>query len=396
MTKQDWANAALSVYVSRLAQGRRVCVVGAPRHELVEQLGPICASVRAAPAAPAGKYDLVIVPDVTLQSFVDAGGFASLRAALGEKGVFVGGVFADATLTYEELFERTAAVFPHVRMAGQAAFAGYSIADFGVTASPSIVFDGTLLGEEGELPTRFFAVGSFDEVSIDAYSVVQVPASTQIQTVEVVGAAPAPVVVEPDINEEVVALEKALHEQAALLREARAEAERRGTLARDLVEELAELRKAGGDAASPILASREPDLTDRINMLEREKRLASTRALEAEAKRTEAVFRADELRAREAELTDSLRASRARASEHEELHSSIQARYALTQQDLQQALDKIRVLERELAEARDQVELDIVRTHSEPAAPGQVRSTLDELARSVRESVSASRDEDDD
>lgn len=389
-TSPKWNDLALAVYATRLVRGRRVCAIASEKSDLVAHLRTNAAKVDSTLRAPNGKYDVVVVPDVLLKSFVEAGGLRLVCDAVVDGGVVIAATYANGALSYEDFYAKMADMFPHVRMAGQAGFAGYSIADFGASANPAIVFDGSLLGDDTEEPSRYFAVGSADEIAIDAYAIVQVPAESQVRTVETVVeriVEKQVAVVEPELNAEFIALETQLHEQGASLRAAQAEVDRRGTLARDLMEELAQLRN-GESLAEPSTSpeSHERELTGRVAQLEKEKRAAAARVLESEAKKVEALFRVDELlgqltaekvtsqqkldawKAREAELVESVRALQARASEVEELHSAAQARLALTEQDLNLSRDQMRVMERELVEARDQVEYEIARTHSDPSA----------------------------
>lgn len=412
-TQRIGANHALAVYFAELCVARRVCVVGDALDSLVEVLRRTATRVDVAVNMPSGKYDVVFVPDVLAEPFNEAGGIAVLQNHLTSDGAVVLATRADGELQYEEFFDLVSASFAHVTMAGQAAFAGYSVVDFDADPEAGIVFDGSLLGEATESLQNFVAIASSSELRLGGYTVVQVP-SAHAATARVAARQ------EPGLNKaeleraeaEVGRLEAALQEQARELRESRAEAERRGILARDLVEEMAELRKSAGSvveiAAAPVpLAAVTPPESISIQS-------ARDRVLVAEVRSTEAAFRAnelaaqlaaekslaqqkaDKLRAKEGELSDSLRAVSARSSELEEMHTSVQGRLTLAERDLELARDQIRSLERELAEARDEVELEIARRHSESAGLKQVRSTLDELASSVRDAIDATAPSDDD
>lgn len=408
-THRIGADHALAVYIAELCVARRVCIVAEGAEALAQVFASTASRVDTVADMPTGKYDVVFVPDALSEAFNAAGGIAVLANHIATDGSAVLATRADGSLAYEEFFELVSGSFAHVTMAGQAAFAGFSVVDFDGDPEGGILFDGSLLGDATESLQSFVAIASATEVRLGAYAVVQVPSADAKSGREEKKAEPSIKKEElARFESEVLRLEEALREQGQQLRESRVEAERRGILARDLVEEMAEIRKNGAPAGEPA-PTPAPALS-----VESNGRTAAERVLLSEVRSTEAVFRADQLaaelaaekalahqkadklRSRETEMSDSLRGMSARTSELEELHTTVQARLTLAERDLELAREKIRSLERELAEARDEVELEIARRHSESAGLKQVRTTLDELASSVRDALDATTPSDDD
>jgi chromosome segregation ATPase len=190
------------------------------------------------------------------------------------------------------------------------------------------------------------------------------------------------------VDEEYERLETALSERGKEINELRIEVERRGVLARDLVEELRELRGRPSPGAAPSGGGGGPaEPEGSRSQLEAALEGARRRAVAAEAAVAEAGFKADELRGelalcrkqREAEreqiaraLQESENATRdlqARMAETEELRRLSEARLALTLDDLATAHTRLRDLERELEEARDRVRASFVRPPADEPAP---------------------------
>ena len=206
-------------------------------------------------------------------------------------------------------------------------------------------------------------------------------------------------VVEADDSEEHARLERGLAEAAASLREANAEVERRGVLVRDMVEEIRELRTAidGGGALESIAApTASADVgptvaQDDLAALRAERDRAVARALDSEAARAEAQFAVDELMGRlvdlegyvgdialrEADLEGRSRGLTSRLAEERELRGLEVARRALMEDDLEAARLRVLSLQREVAEVREQLELEMVRARGAPPR-GDVVTGLEE------------------
>jgi chromosome segregation ATPase len=194
-----------------------------------------------------------------------------------------------------------------------------------------------------------------------------------------------------DAGQEYAALESALYERGRELNELRLEVERRGTLVRDLVEELRELERAGVTPlavapTAPPPAVPGPDVRGELKALHAQLDRAVARAVDAEAQKAELGFRLDEVRGElamaerrfaqeleemrrlEAALRGTVRGLNARLGEVIELHQLTQARLALAEDDRAAAEARNRRLVRELAEAREQLELEIARGQVTDAA----------------------------
>ncbi|MEM9193192.1 MAG: hypothetical protein AAGF12_28720 [Myxococcota bacterium] len=208
-------------------------------------------------------------------------------------------------------------------------------------------------------------------------------------------------------------LESLLAERARALRDAKAEVERRGTLVRDLVEQLREVgfdagvsptdgaafrptlapaevtRRAEGSVAAPPVPKSPPippvpsGTEDTLRQGDLQTAdlavtAATERAVSAEAARSAAEFAADELRgqllewerterdAERARAADEgkVRGLRARIAELTELHQMAQARLSLAENDLANAEERRVGLERQAQELRERLELEIVRSVS--------------------------------
>jgi hypothetical protein len=204
-----------------------------------------------------------------------------------------------------------------------------------------------------------------------------------------------------DPTDDISDLEARLADRGRVLAETERELDRCAILVRDLVEELSEAE--GGTSAIgapavtvPAVASmgltREPTGTG-VATGDRER--AVVRALEAEAARAEAQFAVDEvmgdlalarerieaLEAREADLGGRIRGLRARRAETEELVELATARQVLGEQDLAAAKRKNRELEAELAELREQLELEMLKARGPEPGFAEERDTF------VRETV---------
>lgn len=202
-------------------------------------------------------------------------------------------------------------------------------------------------------------------------------------------------------SDEFVRLETALHERGQELTQARAEIERRGVLVRDLVEEMRTLRRLGVGSIPPGGRPSEPPLggmgvrsTMEIHpdamhaALHGQVADAVERAVAADAERAELQGRLDAIRgelavaenraAQEAEergrveaaLRGTVRGLNARLAELTELYQLTQARLALCEEDRAVAQRRVSERERQMAELREQLELEIARSRVRESAGG--------------------------
>ncbi|MBW2462134.1 MAG: hypothetical protein JRH11_10845 [Deltaproteobacteria bacterium] len=195
--------------------------------------------------------------------------------------------------------------------------------------------------------------------------------------------------------EDYARLEAHLAERGRALRDAETELAHHATLVRDLVEELAEARRAPRASVTPAEAALPTDAMATLpaagveavgDRLVNERNRAVARALEAEAARAEARFTVDELEGRlsargeeaaahstrEAELVGRVRGLASRLAEVQELRELADGRRALFEFDLDGARDQNLSLERELGALQDQLELEMIRSRTpKPAEPAE-------------------------
>jgi chromosome segregation ATPase len=201
---------ALSAYLDRLFHGRRVLWLGDAASGAPDRAARVAASVLVADPnfvgdrierrnlrvvhladgapLPGGPHDVIVVGDLAdiglatdvrvrqLAATLAPGGVLVVASSNGDAPVRFGRSPTDPALSYEALYQLLAQVFPAVRMLGQAPFVGFTVADFSADGDPSVVFDGSLLGDASETPERFVALCGAAEVVLDAYAVVQLPA----------------------------------------------------------------------------------------------------------------------------------------------------------------------------------------------------------------------------
>jgi hypothetical protein len=199
---------ALAVYVEALAAGARVGVLGDASLGVAERLvasgahsvhlwdpDPERALVHghrapegikvlpyALQEATVRTFDLVVVPDLGLFDH-PADVIARTRAMVGDVGVaLIRAVNGDAdasqtatTFDYYELFDLVAASFSGVRMVGQLAFQGTALVALGENDEAPLVTVDTQLAEGDRAVSAFVAVASQGEVSIEGYSIIELP-----------------------------------------------------------------------------------------------------------------------------------------------------------------------------------------------------------------------------
>jgi chromosome segregation ATPase len=223
----------LSAYVEPVVRGRRVAVLGDATSGLGEALASrgarpvfvydpdpgraaeaLARAPRGRPAAVSfarltddlgvrdGAFDVVVVPDLSLFESPDDI-VRRARRAVSTTGVAVVcspnagaskrllGPVASASppLDYYALFDLLSLQFPVVRMAGQAPFVGYTVAEFTDEGDLDVTVDTSLL-EATEEPEYFLAIGSDRPASLERFTVIELP----------LGALPSPAAPEPEAD----------------------------------------------------------------------------------------------------------------------------------------------------------------------------------------------------
>ncbi|MBX7197529.1 MAG: hypothetical protein K1X94_36120, partial [Sandaracinaceae bacterium] len=188
--ERGWMDLALATYLEPLARGRTVLFVGDPQSPASGRIGELAGRLEVVPTggrqrpsrsgrgtlrshAEAGEWDLVWISDAS--SIVgDAAQVREVAEALSPRGVALFAV--DVDVDYDGLYRGLRSQFEHVRMLGQAPFAGQAIVDFAAAQRDNALsFDGTLVGDEGMRPARFLALCGPRSVSLDPHAIVQVP-----------------------------------------------------------------------------------------------------------------------------------------------------------------------------------------------------------------------------
>lgn len=433
---------ALTVWLEELVTGRRVLWVGDPSTGAADRLASFAHSVRvldtsgrgrsrergAARVSPyrslddlrgeAGAFDLAVVPDVSV--FEDfAAAAVQLSESLGD-GMLLAGcdVGDEPERAYGELSGQLRGSFREVRMLAEGGFRATGVVDL-EAGGGEVVVDGSLLGEDTEPVRRFLALAADEVPPIAPHMLVQVPDASPLAKPQSAPTAERQIAAlrtelersvsrleqaqtrliatESDLAEarsalgkgaqveqerDIERLEGRLRERGAVIRELEAELERRATLVRDITEELREARRGRSGGAAPSGDGLE-------------------RALDAEAARDEALFRADELQtelaSRERELREVLqsqagfegrvRGYRSRIAELEELGEMGAARVRLLELDLTASRERVRELEGELAEAGEAVELAMIQARGAPTGGGDVQDELDKARRALAEAI---------
>jgi SAM-dependent methyltransferase len=304
----------LAAWVEPLVRGRRVAVFGEASAGLAERLaergarqvhawdrdstrvaeavarsgsrGPVIHALHAGDLGVRdGAFDVVVVGDLSLFAAPHEI-VAQARRLLGPSGVCViaspnpeasrqlvpvyrgGGQHPGnepPPLGYYDLYDVVSADFSQVRMAGQAPFVGYTVADFAPDGEPEVSVDTSLL-ESSEEPEWFVAVASERPVNLDSFAVIEVPFSDLDEPATRRGNAPrapqgAPASPEPDPR--IKLLEAAHLASEAEAARARAESEQRITalstrlaeLEAELADREARLRRLEGELEATIARS---------------------------------------------------------------------------------------------------------------------------------------------
>lgn len=429
---------ALTVWLEELVTGRRVLWIGDPSTGAADRLAAFAHSVRVLDTCgrgrsrdkggarvsayrsiddleEVGRFDLAVVPDVSV--FEDFGvAAARLAEGLGD-GLLLAGCEAgeEPERAYGELGNGLRDAFREVRMLAEGGFHASGLVDL-EAGDTAVVVDDSLLGEDTEPVRRFLALAADEVPPIASHMLVQVPGAPPAQETgpsaerkiaalraelersvsRLEQAQTRLIATESDLAEarsalgkgavvgqgrDIECLEQHLRGRGARVRELEAELARRATLVRDITEELRERRHARpSDAAIPAGSALE-------------------RALDAEAARDEARFRADELQVqldarqrRLDELYDAqagfegrVRGYRSRIAELEELRETSAARVRLLELDLDGAKETIRELEGKLVETGEQLELAMIKARgAQPAGP-ELEKAREALAEAIEE-----------
>jgi len=361
-----------------------------------------------------GAYDLAVVPDITTLED-PAARVRDLAGILGD-GVLLAGVQVgrDPDGAFQTLDDALDGAFREVRMLGQARFSAHAVADFDAERHDVVYVDGSLLGEDTGEVDRYLALAADELPALEPYTIVQIPEvgrgenTSELET-QLAGRA-----------REVDALRDELERSEARLEQAQA---RLVSTEGDLAEARAQLRRAKEEPpAAPPTPQPEPQpepkkpaedlsgdvvalekkLRERgaeVLRLEREQRrmtgvlrdaveelrehqlgrrgdVARGAALDARAAEVAASFEVDELRGRLldadlrfAELEGTVRGLRARAAELKEMRAIAEARAQLYEADVQAAREETRRARAELAEAREALELEMLKSRG-PSSVG--------------------------
>jgi hypothetical protein len=365
---------AIAVYAEPLASGARVAVMGDASLGLGDrllQLGARSVQVwdpdeprarAAAERVPEGvtvrpyvgdpreprSVDLAVVPDLGL--FDDAAELLVLvRRMVGEQGVAivaatnrdVASRSASRAFDYYELFDLVAREFRAVRMVAQLPFRGIALVELGAEdESPAVSVD-TQLADGDRAPEAFVALASQEDVRLEAYAIVELPAPSRSDDTD-----------EPEVA------------RAELV-----QAQLRAQVLQGQLEEL-RVRAAVTERAVQVVADLESALAQRGRQVaELSTEVEETRAA-AEVSRI-AAAEVDELARRADRAERRLAIFEQELSRSSEVHAEELVR---VEEALRERAQAVRVLEEEVAR-REQMVRDLVgaldeAAHAVPAAPG--------------------------
>lgn len=354
----------LYAYLEPLWPGRRVLEVGrAGGAELLRSMGASEVVTTETDARPGDTFDVVVVPDgaagvrrpgaiAALRKLLRPGGRLVVAAANADRPGVTGGV------GYYDLHSALSAHLPHVQMLGMTPFAGVGVVEFN-GAVDALRIDSRLV-KDPEPPVAYVALAGAEPVAGLGYALVQLPSG---------GAAG------PSRREEVTRVSDV---QAEEIEELRARLRRAAEDRAALDTENARLRKSLAEADETVM-----NLTRRTTeeMAAVADRLAAgLRApLEAEARASAAALgeardESDRLRVRLAE-------SDARAAAAEQRLEEVGTRARDRQAALEDALERQRLAENELARARR----DLIRMEAEARSTAAQGRALEEKDRAISE-----------
>lgn len=283
LTESQLAELTVAVYIEELTTDRRVLYVGDPESRGPERLAKVARSVdlvsprgrvrgtrrggrvrtrRWPNEDDGGRWDVVVVPDVSWAGLADDGRIEQVGAWLASGGVLVVGTRdpnGGKGLGYEAFYELLQDAFDSVRMIGQAPFRGFSLVDFAPPGELEVTFDGSLLEGAGESAERYLALCSSDDVVLDAYAIVQIPSSA-MRAISEAGAPRA--TAEPSSS--TVELEGRLREQQDALDAANVHAEGLERELEDARAALARAKSASERAAADASERAEADASEAV------------------------------------------------------------------------------------------------------------------------------------
>lgn len=327
---------SLYAYLEPLWPGRRILEVGRPgAAEFLRSLGASEVVVADGDAPIGETFDIIVVPDAAagvrrpgavaaLRKLLRPGGRLVLAAANADRPGTAGGI------GYYELQGALTPHLPHVQMLGMTPFAGIGVVEFN-GAVDALRIDARLV-KEPEPPVAYVALAGNEAVTGLGYALVQLPAS---------GAAPA--------REEVTRISDV---RADEIEELRARLRRAAEDRAQLDAENARLRRALAEADESVMSLTRRTTEEMAAVADR--LAAGLRApLEAETKAASAALSearddADRLRVRLVE-------SEARAAAAEQKLEEVGARSRERQSALDDALERQRLAESDLARARREV-----------------------------------------
>lgn len=232
----------LPVFIEPLVKGRRVAMLGDASTALADELvargarlvhsydpDPARAAeviARGAGASPKpisvsvladdlgvrdGAFDVVVVPDLSVfteaadvmrraRKLVSPSGAAifvapntrgEVRRLLPASRVAQAASSRSRSPTYYELYDLASLQFSKVKMIGQAPFVGYTVADFAPSGEPDVSVDTSLLASSEE-PEHFIAVASDRSISLDPFTVIELPWAEVADAIGVPDATPTP------------------------------------------------------------------------------------------------------------------------------------------------------------------------------------------------------------
>jgi hypothetical protein len=344
-------------------------------------------------------FDAIVVPEVRLLGDAVPQRLAELVSLLDKDGVMVVGTEDFGSLErpggegtasrddsgYRQLYRIIAEHLPLVRVVGQSPFLGASFHDLAEAENITEVdFDGSLLEERSESPFRVLLVCARENLAMEPFTVIQAHSDNFRAGDHTLGRRLTGGGDEDDELQhatEIRRLESLLRERGERIRELEGEVASRSALARDLMQRIDGERPDGEG-----MDARRSDAYEGQRQAEAEERrlrseldAATSRALEAEAARVDAVLRLDEVSGRlalmeatpenaieelekeRAALLGTVRGMRSAVFELEESRDAAEARLVLAIHDLDDARGRARLLERRLEETREQFELELAR-----------------------------------
>ena len=300
----------------------------------------------------------------------------------------------ESTIDYYALYDMLSEVFPSVQMVGQSPFGGYAIADLSCDDPDlEIGFNTDILGDDEESVSWFIALCGKKPAKLDAYTIIQVPATMEAE----LAAAKLEL---SNRGVRIESLEKKLEEELMQSEEARARAVK---IAKEFDNERkANTKKHLEDEFSR--RSQDIDLQRAVADTKKELRLAEERANAAEAARDEIIDRMradagelDRLRSRLKKLESDKAASAApSANEAQKAIRLAEDRARSAEAARDELIGRMRADAVELERLRNKMSRTEARPVESPTQPSTVSLDLTKKLRLAEErarSAEAARDE---